>query len=109
MENPPLTGFHYRRGSGYVYDVLFFSATGLDPTVQHIVTWVNTPGEADNGSMLFDYAQVTVDLPQSSASGGSTSLSYVPFIAQLLIFFMMLYISEVLGWKTVLLHLELCL
>ncbi|KAJ6536199.1 hypothetical protein B0H19DRAFT_383109 [Mycena capillaripes] len=77
MENPPLTGFHYWRGSGYVYDVLFFSATGLDPTVQHIVTWVNTPGEADNGSMLFDYALVTVDQPQSSsASGSSTSPLY---------------------------------
>lgn len=87
MENPPLTGFHYWRGTGYVYDVLFFSATGLDPTAQHIVTWVNTPGEADNGSMLFDYALVTVDQPQSSStSGSSTLLSYVPFIAHRLNF-----------------------
>ncbi|KAJ7920342.1 hypothetical protein B0H13DRAFT_1867681 [Mycena leptocephala] len=74
MQNPPLMGFHYWMGAGYAYDGLFFSAA-----VQHIVTWVNTPGVADNVGMLFDYALVTVDQPQSSsASGSSTSLSDVP-------------------------------
>ncbi|KAJ7777613.1 hypothetical protein DFH07DRAFT_766363 [Mycena maculata] len=88
MENPPnapITGFHYHSDPGsYAYNVLFFSATGLDPTVSHTVNWLNTPTFLDNGSMLFDYAVVTVDSQQSSSSAigivtSGTSLSLCCF------------------------------
>ncbi|KAF8197250.1 hypothetical protein K438DRAFT_1760039 [Mycena galopus ATCC 62051] len=88
MSSPPLTSFHYYGGDGYVYNSLFFLATGLDPTVQHPVTWILSQsissGVGEAG--LLDYALVTVDqaYPSSSSPMGSSTLSlpFVSFTAQ---------------------------
>ncbi|KAF8213353.1 hypothetical protein K438DRAFT_1088447 [Mycena galopus ATCC 62051] len=73
MNNPTINGFHYFSANGYVYNSLFFSATGLDATVQHTVTWLMEQSSAGGGSALFDYAIVTVDTADSSSSASGSS------------------------------------
>ncbi|KAJ7200767.1 hypothetical protein GGX14DRAFT_400375 [Mycena pura] len=65
------------QGPVYVYNSLFFSATGLDPTTKHTVTWLFTqPNTGGIPSGLLDYAVVTVDQPEgdTSATGSGSSL-----------------------------------
>ncbi|KAF7365964.1 hypothetical protein MVEN_00471900 [Mycena venus] len=63
MNNPSITTFHYYGGTAYVYNSLFFSATGLDPTVEHTVTWLfeQSSNSSSGQAGLMDYALVTVD------------------------------------------------
>ncbi|KAJ7503847.1 hypothetical protein B0H11DRAFT_2355684 [Mycena galericulata] len=68
MSNPSTTGFHYYGGSGYVYNSLFFSASNLDSTVQHTVTWLIEASSVGGRSALFDYAVVTLSQPDPSSS-----------------------------------------
>ncbi|KAJ7686716.1 hypothetical protein B0H17DRAFT_1204139 [Mycena rosella] len=67
----PVTGFHYNSVTGCAYDALFFAATGLDPAVQHTVTWSLEKSANGGTAALFDYAKVTVD--QTAASNPSVS------------------------------------
>ncbi|KAJ7064851.1 hypothetical protein C8F01DRAFT_1367088 [Mycena amicta] len=76
MSNPPISAFHYKdSGGGYIYNSLFFSASGLDGTSQHTVTWMETLNPIGGGAGLFDYAVVTVDeVEESSPSSARPSL-----------------------------------
>ncbi|KAJ6523619.1 hypothetical protein B0H19DRAFT_651077 [Mycena capillaripes] len=76
MSNPSHTNSHLysAAGDGYVYNSLFFSATDLDASVQHTVTWL-MESSATGASGLLDYAVVTVDRANvfsSSASAETT-------------------------------------
>ncbi|KAF7339699.1 hypothetical protein MSAN_02185300 [Mycena sanguinolenta] len=75
MSNPTVNSFHYYSGSTYGYNALFFSATNLDSSVQHTVTWLMEQSSVGGESALFDYAIVTLDLADtsSSATGGASS------------------------------------
>ncbi|KAK7064666.1 hypothetical protein R3P38DRAFT_2825823 [Favolaschia claudopus] len=73
MDNPSLTGSHYYSGQGYVYNSLFFSASNLDPSVEHTVAWQMELGSKGGGSALFDYAVITIELPTESSSSAPTS------------------------------------
>jgi len=75
MNNPSVTSFHYYSGDGYIYNSLFFSATNLDPSVQHTVTWLMETSSNGGGSALFDYAKVTIDQADASSSSASNSKS----------------------------------
>ncbi|KAJ7491837.1 hypothetical protein B0H11DRAFT_2398007 [Mycena galericulata] len=66
--NPSIAGFHYYGGSGYVYNSLFFSASNLDSTVQHTVTWILETSSFGGGAGLFDYAVVTLSQPDGTSS-----------------------------------------
>ncbi|KAK7064667.1 hypothetical protein R3P38DRAFT_54297 [Favolaschia claudopus] len=79
LANPNRNGFHYYGGSGFVYNSLFFSATDLDPTVQHTVTWLMEKSSGGGSAALLDYAVITVeDASSSSVSGGPSSSSSGP-------------------------------
>ena len=75
MSNPSIASFHFYSGSGYVYNSLFFSATQLDPSVQHTVTWLMETSSVGGGAALFDYAKVTISQADVSSSSASTSPS----------------------------------
>ncbi|KAJ6527738.1 hypothetical protein B0H19DRAFT_1275095 [Mycena capillaripes] len=68
--NPPITSFHFYDGNDFVYNSLFFSATGLDSTVVHTVTW----RFSDSGDLsgLLDYAVVTVGDGAISSNSGTS-------------------------------------
>ncbi|KAF7369423.1 hypothetical protein MVEN_00271600 [Mycena venus] len=78
ISNSPHTSFHYYTGNNYVYNSLFFSSSGLDPTTTHNVTWLFTqPSGGGKISGLLDYALVTVDQEDnisSSSAVGSPSI-----------------------------------
>ncbi|KAJ7200794.1 hypothetical protein GGX14DRAFT_571802 [Mycena pura] len=81
ISSSPTSSFHYYAGPVYVYNSLFFSATGLDPTTKHTVTWLFTqPNTGGIPSGLLDYAVVTVDQPEgdTSATGSGSSLPSSP-------------------------------
>ncbi|KAJ7443168.1 hypothetical protein B0H11DRAFT_2291837 [Mycena galericulata] len=59
MNNPPTAGFHYFGDTGTTYNVPFFSATNLDSSVEHTVTFIGETTLAGAGAMLFDYAYYT--------------------------------------------------
>ncbi|KAJ6523600.1 hypothetical protein B0H19DRAFT_650496 [Mycena capillaripes] len=75
MSNPLRASSHLYSGDGFVYNSLFFSATNLDASVQHTVTWLMETSASGGGSAIFDYAIVTVDradVSSSSTSAGTT-------------------------------------
>ncbi|KAF7339702.1 hypothetical protein MSAN_02185600 [Mycena sanguinolenta] len=72
MSNPTTNSFHYFSANGYVYNSLFFAATGLDATVPHTVSWL-LEQVGGGATALFDYAVVTLDVPDSSAGASSSS------------------------------------
>ncbi|KAJ7201593.1 hypothetical protein GGX14DRAFT_655423 [Mycena pura] len=79
MSNPSISTFHFDPpASGYVYNALFFHATGLDSAVQHTVTWVLEPNAIGGGSALFDYAIVTLEQTDAVSSGSGSSSSSSP-------------------------------
>ncbi|KAJ7207419.1 hypothetical protein GGX14DRAFT_698156 [Mycena pura] len=61
MNNPTTAGFHYFGSTGTTYNVLFFSATNLDSSVEHTVSFIGQTSLTGAGAMLFDYANITVD------------------------------------------------
>ncbi|KAJ7193841.1 hypothetical protein GGX14DRAFT_587821 [Mycena pura] len=82
MNNPTTAGFHYFGSTGTTYNVLFFSATNLDPSVEHTVSFFGQSTVPGSGAMLFDYAKVTVDqqetvTPSESSSPSSTTQQLV--------------------------------
>ncbi|KAK7064668.1 hypothetical protein R3P38DRAFT_3419407 [Favolaschia claudopus] len=76
--NSSRNGFHYYGGSGYVYNSLFFSATDLDSTVQHTVTWFMEKSSVGGSSALLDYAMVTIEDAGDSSEASSSSASAGP-------------------------------
>lgn len=73
MDHPAsMTSFHHNSAPvDYVYDSLFFSASGLDSTAQHTVTWTLENSSTGGLSGVFDYAVVTVD--QALEASGTVS------------------------------------
>ncbi|KAJ7108479.1 hypothetical protein C8R44DRAFT_986492 [Mycena epipterygia] len=71
MNNPSTTSFHYYTGSDYVYNSLFFAASGLDSNAQHTVTWILEDSPVGGISGLFDYAIITVDQLEASETHSS--------------------------------------
>ncbi|KAJ6519551.1 hypothetical protein C8R45DRAFT_918550 [Mycena sanguinolenta] len=65
MNNPTVNSFHYYSGTTYGYHSLFFSATNLDASVQHTVTWLMEQSSIGGGSALFDYAIITLSTFQT--------------------------------------------
>ncbi|KAJ7500755.1 hypothetical protein B0H11DRAFT_2376390 [Mycena galericulata] len=65
--NTSVTAFHDDFAEDYVYNSLYFSATDLNSSIQHTVTWIleTNPG---NGAGLFDYAVVTVNQEDTESS-----------------------------------------
>ncbi|KAF8200463.1 hypothetical protein K438DRAFT_2015721 [Mycena galopus ATCC 62051] len=77
MSDPTVTDFHYvNTGSRSinVYNSLFFTATDLDATVEHTVSFLLVQSSLGGGAALFDYAIVTLDTPDSSVSASATSV-----------------------------------
>ncbi|KAJ6564680.1 hypothetical protein B0H19DRAFT_81762 [Mycena capillaripes] len=69
MDN--VTAFHYYAGSAqFIFNALFFNATGLREDVNHTLSWVlhATKTNGSTESALFDYAMITVDPSAVSAS-----------------------------------------
>ncbi|KAJ7108481.1 hypothetical protein C8R44DRAFT_802784 [Mycena epipterygia] len=75
MDNPSRTSFHYYTGSDYVYNSLFFAASGLDSNAQHTVTWILEDSPVGGISGLFDYAIITVDQLEASETHISALVS----------------------------------
>ncbi|KAJ6490239.1 hypothetical protein C8R47DRAFT_1123905 [Mycena vitilis] len=75
MNNPSTAGFHYFGGTGTTYNVPFFSATKLDPSVQHTVSFIGQTSLTGAGAMLFDYAVITVDEQATASLSSSATLS----------------------------------
>ncbi|KAJ6491521.1 hypothetical protein DFH09DRAFT_1208147 [Mycena vulgaris] len=73
MNDRSKTGFHYYGESASVYNSLFFSATNLDSSVAHTVTWIGQTNFVGSGAMLFDYAVITVDQEDTSSSSVSST------------------------------------
>jgi LPXTG-motif cell wall-anchored protein len=73
MNNPSTAGFHYFGGTGTTYNVSFFSATNLDSSVAHTVSFIGQTSLTGAGAMLFDYAVITVDQPDGTSSGASST------------------------------------
>ncbi|KAJ6519546.1 hypothetical protein C8R45DRAFT_25657 [Mycena sanguinolenta] len=71
MSNPTINSFHYFSADGYVYNSLFFSATGLDAAVPHTVSWLLEP--AGGSAALFDYAIVSMEIEDTSSSSAGAS------------------------------------
>ncbi|KAJ7605919.1 hypothetical protein FB45DRAFT_766288 [Roridomyces roridus] len=77
LNNGSNTSTHLHLGSTYVYNSLFYSATGLNSSVTNTVNWVIEDGDgasSSDPSGLFDYARVTVgeeDVASSSSTGSS--------------------------------------
>ncbi|KAJ7500737.1 hypothetical protein B0H11DRAFT_2376358 [Mycena galericulata] len=74
LRNTSVTAFHDDFAEDYVYNSLYFSATDLDSSIQHTVTWTldSNPGD---GAGLFDYAVVTVNQrdPYSNSASSTTN------------------------------------
>ncbi|KAJ7876868.1 hypothetical protein B0H14DRAFT_3786453 [Mycena olivaceomarginata] len=68
MNNPPTASFHYFGGTGSKYHVPFFSATNLDSNIGHTVSFIGQTSLTGAGAMLFDYAVITVDQPDTTSS-----------------------------------------
>ncbi|KAF7297214.1 hypothetical protein MIND_00954500 [Mycena indigotica] len=73
---------HYTGSQSFAYNALFFSATGLDPSSTHTVTWdfeINPSTGVGVQAALFDYAIVTsgsVDvIPKPPTSEVNTSVN----------------------------------
>ncbi|KAJ6543284.1 hypothetical protein DFH09DRAFT_1173792 [Mycena vulgaris] len=80
MSDPTITDFYYvntGNRSINVYNSLFFSATDLDATVQHTVSFLMVQSPLGGKAALFDYAIVTLDAPDSSVSASATSVSAI--------------------------------
>ncbi|KAJ7657780.1 hypothetical protein DFH06DRAFT_1197118 [Mycena polygramma] len=75
MNNPSTAGFHYFGATGTTYNVPFFSATKLDPSVQHTVSFIGQTSLTGAGAMLFDYAVITVDEQAAASLSSSATLS----------------------------------
>ncbi|KAF7339701.1 hypothetical protein MSAN_02185500 [Mycena sanguinolenta] len=75
MSNPTTNSFHYFSADGFVYNSLFFSATGLDASVSHTVSWLLEQSSVGGNAALFDYAVVTLDVPDASSSSVAGSSS----------------------------------
>ncbi|KAJ7500745.1 hypothetical protein B0H11DRAFT_1994280 [Mycena galericulata] len=74
ISNPSTTGFHYYGGSGFVYNSLFFSASNLDSTVQHTVTWIIESSSV--GGVTLSQPDPTSSIPSSNTNtAGSQTLS----------------------------------
>ncbi|KAJ7924002.1 hypothetical protein B0H13DRAFT_2266853 [Mycena leptocephala] len=73
MNNPTTAGFHYFGSTGTTYNVLFFSATNLDSTVEHTVSFIGQTSLTGAGAMLFDYAKITVDQQETTSSSPSST------------------------------------
>ncbi|KAJ6458879.1 hypothetical protein C8R47DRAFT_1081544 [Mycena vitilis] len=72
MNDPPTASFHLYGSSATSYNVSFFSATNLDPNVQHTVSFIGQTTAVNTGAMVFDYAVITVDV-QPAATSSSLS------------------------------------
>ncbi|KAJ7793540.1 hypothetical protein B0H13DRAFT_2513877 [Mycena leptocephala] len=73
MNNPTTAGFHYFGSTGTTYNVLFFSATDLDSSVEHTVSFIGQTSLTGAGAMLFDYAKITVDQQETTSSSPSST------------------------------------
>ncbi|KAJ7657752.1 hypothetical protein DFH06DRAFT_1197056 [Mycena polygramma] len=75
INNTSTEGFYlYPLGStGTAYNVPFFSATNLDPSVQHNASFSGQALRGGSGAMLLDYAVITVDQPEPVTTSATSS------------------------------------
>ncbi|CAK5276940.1 unnamed protein product [Mycena citricolor] len=70
------TTTHYYNGPNqFVFDALYFSATGLEEGVNHTVSWVVGKGLTNGTSALIDYAVITASAASPNSSLDSTTAS----------------------------------
>ena len=85
LDDPPISTVYAGRTAGeYIYDVLFFRATGLDPSTEKTVRWsvTNVHGPTFKAQVgLFDYAIVEMDAVEGgkiiAEQSASTTSTYV--------------------------------
>jgi hypothetical protein len=77
MNNPDTASFHYYPPGENAshYNVPFFTATNLDPSIERTVSFIGQAGVPGAGPMLFDYAVITVDQDSESATTSASPSS----------------------------------
>ncbi|KAF7316310.1 hypothetical protein MIND_00149700 [Mycena indigotica] len=80
IDDPPSSSSYFFDSGTILYESLFFHAQGLDGAKQHTVNWSVALGPGGGGSVLLDYAVVTVNQTETGPASPTSKLKVGPIV-----------------------------